>query len=51
MKDKVIGSGKLKGVSKIPWEHKIRKGRGCPKKLNGPKLPKMKMGHKSLQAM
>ena len=39
MKDKVIGSGKPKGVSKSPWERRIRKraedaqekqiGRGC----------------------
>ena len=31
MKDKVIGSGKPKGVNKSPWEQKIRKGRGCPR--------------------
>ena len=41
MKDKVIGSRKLKGVSKNPWERKVRKmvkeaqgkqmGQGCPR--------------------
>ena len=41
MKDKVIGSGKPKGVSKSPWERRIRKraedaqgkkmGQGCPR--------------------
>ena len=51
MKDKVIGSRKPKGVSKSPWEHRIRKGRGCPRKVNGPKMPKKKMGHRSPQAM
>ena len=25
MKDKVIGSGKLKGVSKSSWERRVRK--------------------------
>ena len=29
MKDKVIGPGKLKGVSKSLWECIIRKGQGC----------------------
>ena len=36
MKDKVIG------VSKNPWEHRIRKGQGCPRKVNGSKMPKGK---------
>ena len=42
MKDKVIGLRKPKGVSKSLWEHKIRKGRGCPRKVNGPRMPKRK---------
>jgi len=42
MKDKVIGPGKPKGVSKSPWERRIRKrakdsygkqmGQGCPRR-------------------
>ena len=51
MKDKVIETGKSKRVSKSPWEHKTRKGRGCSRKVNGPKMPKRKMGHRSPQAM
>ena len=52
MKDKVIGLGKPKGVSKSPWGCRIRKGRGCPRKVNGPRTPKRKkMGCKSPQAM
>ena len=41
MKDKIIGPGKPKGVSKSPWEHRVRKrakeaqgnkmGQGCPR--------------------
>ena len=41
MKDNAIGLGKSKGVSKIPWEHRVRKrakeaqgkqmGQGCPR--------------------
>ena len=40
MKDKVIGLGKPKRVSKSPWESKIRKGRGCPRKVKRPRVPK-----------
>ena len=42
MRDKVIGLGKPKGVSKNPWEHMIRKGQECPRKVNGPRMPKRK---------
>ena len=42
MKGKVIGPGKPKGVSKSPWERIIRKGRGCLRKVNGPRMPKRK---------
>ena len=42
MRDKIIGLGKLKGVSKSSWEHKIRKGQGCPRKVNGQRMPKRK---------
>ena len=42
MKDKVIGPRKPKGVSKIPWGRRIRKGRGCPWKVNGPRMPRRK---------
>ena len=61
MKDKVIGLGKPKGISKSSWESKIRKkakdaqekqmGQGCPRKTNEPRMPNKKMGHRSLQAM
>ena len=44
MKDKVIGPGKPKGVSKNPWEYKTRKGQGCPRKVNGPRMLKRKNG-------
>ena len=60
MKDTVIGLGKLKRVSKNTWECRIRKwvedaqgkqmGRGCPRKANGPRMPKKKeMGQRSPQ--
>ena len=42
MKDKVIESGKPKRVSKSPWGCRIRKGRGCPRKVNGPRTPRRK---------
>ena len=33
IKDKVIGSGKSKRVSKSQWESRIRKnGQGCPRR-------------------
>ena len=41
MKYKVIGPGKAR----------LEKGRGSPRKSNGPRIPKRKMGHKSLQTM
>ena len=50
MKDKVIGPMKPKGVSKSTQEHKTRKGRGCSRKVNGPRMPKRKMVHRSPQA-
>ena len=40
MKDKVIGPGKPKEVSKNPWEHRIRKVQECPRKVNVPMMPK-----------
>ena len=43
MKDKVIGSGKPKRVSKSPWGRRIRKGQGCPRKVNGPRMPRRKI--------
>ena len=53
MKDKVIGLGKPKRVSKSPWECRIKKwakdvqrkqmGQGCPKRKE--------MGQRSPQAM
>ena len=44
IKNKVIGPGKPKGVSKSPWERKIRKnGRRYPRKANGPRMPKRKI--------
>ena len=43
MNDKIIGLEKLKGVSKSLWENRIRKkGQGCPRKANGPRMPKKK---------
>ena len=43
MRDKVIGPEKLKGVSKSPWECRVRKmGQGNPRKANGPRMPKRK---------
>ena len=43
MKDKVIGLGKPKRVRKSPWERRIKKrGRGCLRKANGPRMPKRK---------
>ena len=42
MKDKVIGQRKPKRVSKIPWERRIRKGRGCLRKVNGLRMPRRK---------
>ena len=46
MKDKVIGSGKPKRVSKSPWERRVRKkgqgklvGQGCLKGNKGTKEP------------
>ena len=40
MKDKIIGPGKPKRVSKGPWECRIRMGRGSTRKGNRPKMPK-----------
>ena len=47
MMDNAIGLGKSKGVSKIPWEHRVRKrakeaqgkqmGQGCLREKNGTK--------------
>ena len=53
MKDKVIGSGKPKGVNKSPWERRVRKmGQGNPRKANEPRMPKRKrMGHRSPQVI
>ena len=49
IKDKVIGPGKLKGVSKSPWERKVRKrsrkpekskrAKDAQKEMNGTKEP------------
>ena len=49
MKDKVIGPGKLKRVSKGSGEFRIGMGRGCPRKGNRPRMPKEEeMGQGSL---
>ena len=42
MKDKVIGSRKLKRVSKNLWECRIGMGQGCPRKENGLRMHKEK---------
>ena len=41
MKYKVIGPGKAG----------LEKGRGSPRKSNGPRIPKRKIGHKSPQTV
>ena len=52
MKDKVIGPGKPKRISKSPWECKIRNRPRMPKERNGPRMPKEKeMGQGCPQAM
>ena len=48
MRYKVIGSGKPERVSKNSWESRIEKG---PRKVNGPRMSKREMGHKSPQIM
>ena len=45
MKDKVIGLGKPKGVSKSPWECRVwKRGPKGPKKVNGLRMPNVKIG-------
>ena len=39
MKDKVIGIGKPKGVSKAHGNVELRKGQKGPRKVNGPRMP------------
>ena len=40
MKDKVIGLGNFKGVSKNPWERRIRKrAKDAQEEINGTKEP------------
>jgi len=36
----VSGPRKPKKVSKIPWERRIRMDQECPRKGNGPRMPK-----------
>ena len=42
MKDKVIRTGKPKEVRKSPRERRIRKARGCPRKVNGSRILRRK---------
>ena len=48
----VIGPGKPKRISKNSWECRIGVGQGCPRKENGPRMPKEEeMGRGSPYAM
>ena len=50
MKDKVIGSRKLKGASKSPWERGIRKRtKDVQEEINGTKEPISNVIKKSLK--
>ena len=51
MKYKVIGLGKLKTISKGPWESRIGKGLRKPKESKWTKDAQEGMGHMSPQTM
>ena len=51
MKYKVIRPGKPNRVNKAHGKVGLKKGRRSPRKVNGPRMPKREMGHKSPQTV